>query len=257
MEDKLLDLVVKNEMKELEDKRKLILETIHQNNETLKELKNSFLTEIMNCSNLLISNSQLLNKLEDIKLKINSSSIELETSIKSLSKINQLREVYKPLSKKGALFYMILYQLKEIDPLYQFSIDSFIKLFYNSINTAKKNQIELNRISNIIDQLTNLFFEFSCISIYEKHNILFIFQLACTLDKDSGKLLDSEIIFFIKGGFEKSSIKNPITWLSNSSWQDIVYLSMNFDNFSNLIEHVCSNNEDWKKVNLFLDINLF
>lgn len=249
MEDQLLGLVIKYENQELEDKKELLLEEIYQNKKHLKKYKKSFLIEITSCEEPLIDNRQLLSKLDDLKFKINSISITFQSSTELLSAINQSIEVFKPISKKGALFYMILYGLKAIDPLYQFSIDSFIKLFLNSIHSSKNDPTESNRISNIIDQLTNYVFEFSCISIYEKHNLLFVFQLACTLDNDSGKLLDSEIIFFIKGNCEKNNIKNPISWLSNKSWQDIVYLSMNFENFANLIEHICSNIEDWKRVN--------
>lgn len=250
MENQLLNLVVEHEAKELEDKKKLILERMYRKKKNLTLLTNSFLTEIISCTEPLIDNTQLSNKLEDIKSKINSTSTELNSSIKSLSVIDQSRGAYGCISKKGALFYMTLYRLKVINPLYQFSIDSFMKLFLNSINSAKQNQIILNRISNIIDELTKNVFEFSCINLYEKHNILFLFQIAYALDKDTGNLSDSELMFFINNdkSCKRNSIKNPTTWLSNKCWQYVVSLSKNVMLFSNLIEHICSHVEDWKNV---------
>lgn len=250
-------MVVKHEIAELEDERESLLEKIYQNKEKIKQLKNLFLVEITSCNEPLIDNPELLNTLEDINLKINSSYAELEPSIKSLSIKNQTREEYKSVSKRGALFYMSLNELKVIDQLYQFSIGSFFKLFSNSITSANKSQIRLKRISNIIDQLNNTVFEFSCISIYEKHNLLFLFQIACSLDKDAGKLLDSELTFFIKGDIgsepiqkhtEEVNIENPTTWLSNKCWQNVVNLSTSFEHFYNLIEHVRCNLDDWEKV---------
>lgn len=250
-------MVVKHEIKELEDERESLLKKIFQNKETIKKLKKLFLTEIISCTESLIDNSELLNTLEDINLKINSSFAELESSIELLSAKDQTRGDYKSVSKRGALFYMSLNELKIIDQLYQFSIDSFFKLFLSSITSAKKSQIRLKRISNIIDQLDNNVFEFSCISIYEKHNLLFLFQIACTLDKDAGKLLNSELTFFIKGNIEsepiqkhtrKVKIENPTTWLSNKCWQNVVNLSTCFEHFYNLIEHVRCNLDDWEKV---------
>jgi len=251
LEDQLLNLVIKHEIKEIEIKKELVIEKIYQNKETLKELKKSFIIEIISCIGLLINNLQLYTKLEDIKTKIDSTSTKLKSFIDSMSDIDQSRSVYKSISKKGALFYMILNELKVIDQLYQFSIDSYMKLFLNSIDSAKNDDIILNRISNIIEQFTNDFFEYCCISIYEKHNTLFLFQVACTLDKDAGILLDSELIFFIKGNtdIEKNNILNTTSWISNKCWKDIIYLSTNFEKFSNLIEHICNNNENWKKVN--------
>jgi dynein heavy chain len=251
LEDQLHKLVVKHEIKYLEDKKELTQKKIHQNKETLQKYKNAFLLEIISCTETLIDNLQLLNKLENIKSKINMSSTELESSMESMSSIYQSRDVYKLVSKKGALFYMSLYELKSIDPLYQFSIDSFMALFLNSINSSKESRTVLNRISNIIDHLTDCVFEFSCISIYEKHNILFLFQMACMLDKDAGKLLDTELAFFIKGNInaEKVSVKNPTTWLSNKCWQHVVNLNTNFKHFSNLIEHIQNNSTIWEEVN--------
>lgn len=249
MEEQLLNLMVKRELKELEDQKESILAKIQRNNETLKDFKKSILIEITSCTEPLIDNMQLLSKLEDIKLKIQSSSAELNLSVETMSEINQSRVVYEPVSKKGALFYMTLYGLKAIDPLYQFSMDSFVKLFSNSIDSASKDQSASKRISNVIDRLTNDIFEFSCIGIYEKHNLLFLFRIACALEKDAGKLLDSEMIFFIRGNDgSTNSLTNPTTWLSSKCWQDVIYLSMNFEPFSNLIEHFCSNLEVWKKV---------
>lgn len=187
-------------------------------------------------------------------MKINSSTTELKSSIESMSMVQQSRDVYKSVPKRGALFYMALNDLKVIDPLYQFSIGSFMKLYLNSINSALKDSIVINKISNIIDQLTNDVFEFSCISIYEKHNLLFLFRIACMLDKDAERLLDSELIFFIKGniGFEKPNIKNPTTWLSKKNWEDVVKLSTSFAQFSNLIEHFNHNIDIWKEVTFII-----
>lgn len=251
MEDRLLNLVVKHELEELEDEKESILEKIYQNNEALRDFKSSLLMEIISCAKPLIDNGQLLNKIEDIKSKINVCTEELQSSIESISAIHRSRNIYGSVSKRAAMFYMILYGLKTIDPLYTFSIDSFVQLFLNSINSSIKDQILLNRITNIIEQLTNDVFEFSCISIYEKHRLLFLFQIAYTLDKDTGLLLDSELVFFIKGnstGSGTNSITNPTTWLTDKCWQDVVCLTTNFSNFSNLIDHICNNVEDWKKV---------
>jgi len=261
LEGQLLNLVIKHEIKEVEDKKELIVKNMYQHKEKLEAFKDLFIKEIINCAEPLIDNPHLSNKLEDIKLKINSCSTELKLSIESMTLIDQSRDIYKSVSQKGTLFYMSLYGLKDIDPLYQFSIDSFMKLFLNSIDLAKKDQNVLNRISNIINQLTNDVFEFSSISIYEKHYLLFLFQIACTLDKDAGHLLNSELIFFIKGniiGSENVTIKNPTTWLSNKCWQNVVNLSTSFENFSNLIEHISNNIINWEEVNyIFLIMDTF
>lgn len=254
-----MNLVVERENKELEDDKKTILEKISRNKEILEECKNSFLNRVISCAVPLIDNPQLSDKLEDIKSQIDTKTTELETSIESMRAINESRDVYKPVSRRGALLYTDLYGLKAIDPLYQFSIESFVKLALNSIDAAKKDEIIANRTSNIVDRLTRDVIEFGSVCVYEKHSILFLFRTACTLDKDFGNLTDSELMFFIRGdvGAEKTSVKNPTTWLSNKCWREVINLSAGFESFTDLTEHVRDNIDDWKKVKNFLNSNFF
>lgn len=239
----------------MRDEKDSTLKNIYENSEKLNVYKHSFLLEITSCAGPLIDNPLLSNKLEDINLKIDQSTTQLKSCVEAMSVIDRSRDVYKPVARRGALFYMTLFALKAIDPVYQFSIDSFVKLFADSIGSAPKvSDITPKRISNIIVRLTDNVFEFSCISIYEKHNVLYLFQMACALDKDAGNLLDSELMFFIEGtcaanSSEERNIKNPTKWLSNKSWQEVVNLSTRFERFSNLVEHISSNIGRWEKVN--------
>lgn len=245
--------MVGRETKELKDQKDLTLATVYESKEKLNECKHSFLLEIVSCAGPLIDNPLLSDKLEDIGSRMDSSSARHGSSVESMSAIDRSRDVYRPVAKRGASFYTALFGLKAIDPFYQFSIDWFVRLFADSIESAATGG---DRISNIIDRLTEDVFEFGRVGIYEKHNVLYLFQTACALDKDAGQLSDSELTFFVRGtaGFETRSVKNPTTWLPDKSWQEVVVLSTNFERFSNLIEHICCNVGRWEEVhcNLFI-----
>lgn len=250
LEDQLLDLVVGREMKELKAEKDSTLETIYENKAKLDEYKRSFLLEIVSCAGPLIDSSLLSNKLDDIRSQMDSSSARHGSSVESMSAIDRRADVYRPVAKRGALYYTALFALKAVDPFYQFSIDWFVRLFADSVESATAGDTTPERMSNIIDRLTEDVFEFGRVGIYEKHDALCLFQTACALDKDAGNLSDSELTFFIRGtaGCEQRSVKNPTTWLPDKSWRQVVDLSANFERFSNLIEHVCNHVGRWENV---------
>lgn len=40
---------------------------------------------------------------------------------------------YRPCAKRAAILFFVLYDMSRIDPMYQFSLDSYILLFISSI----------------------------------------------------------------------------------------------------------------------------
>lgn len=257
--------MVDRELKGLNDEKKRTSEDIYGYTETLEAHKRSFLREIVGCAGPLIDNPLLSDKLDDVKSKIDWCAARLESSAGSMSVIDRSRDVYKRVAKRGASFYAALFAMKAIDPLYQFSYDSFAKLFADSIDSAAAaaarggDDTTPTRIANIIDRLTDDVLEFSCVGIYEKHVALYLFQIACALEKNAGNLTDAELTFFVKGtrksGPERSA-DNPAGWLPDKSWQEVVRLSANVERFSHLIEHVRNNVERWEKVRGFYLLRL-
>lgn len=100
------------------------------------------------------------------------------------------------------------------------------------------------------------------LGIFEKHKLLFSFQITSKLQIDANILTLTEINFFIKGNssIEKAKQQNPLPeWLPDSSWQDLICLIQTWPHlFGNLVTDLTSNNEEWKEVrktNLYQYIN--
>lgn len=89
------------------------------------------------------------------------------------------------------------------------------------------------------------------LGIFERHKLLFSFQIAVNLQISTNNVSKSEVDFFIKGNvtLEKNEdYINPVSWLSLQNWKDIVKLSKEFpDLFANLENHVKNNMDDWRK----------
>lgn len=89
------------------------------------------------------------------------------------------------------------------------------------------------------------------VGIFEKHKLLFSFQMATKLEESEGNITQKELEFFIKGNVsvDKSEKKNPYSWLSEKSWEDIVKLQEDFpDPFESLIQNMSKNTRVWREV---------
>lgn len=87
--------------------------------------------------------------------------------------------------------------------------------------------------------------------LFEKHKLLFSFQMTIKIMQADNNLKQEELDFFVKGNIslEKSSRKKPYAWLSDQGWQDVLKLSVVVpDVFSNLADDIERNEKVWKEV---------
>ena len=107
-----------------------------------------------------------------------------------------------------------------IDPMYQFSLDAYIELFSNSIDKSLKHPRLEDRIQNLNDYHTFAVYQYTCRGLFERHKLLFSFQMCAKILESAGKLNLDEYNFFLRGGIV--SLWNCITLCEvygvNISW---------------------------------------
>ena len=87
-----------------------------------------------------------------------------------------------------------------IDPMYQFSLDAYIELFSNSIDKSLKHPRLEERIQNLNDYHTFAVYQYTCRGLFERHKLLFSFQMCAKILEAAGKLNLDEYNFFLRGG---------------------------------------------------------
>lgn len=78
--------------------------------------------------------------------KITSSEIfqRVADSAATEVTIEGMRKAYIPIATRGAVLYFVISDLVHINHVYQFSLNWFHKIFVNSIDNVKKNDISLS-----------------------------------------------------------------------------------------------------------------
>ncbi|CAH8518373.1 unnamed protein product [Schistosoma turkestanicum] len=250
LEDQLLSVIVKSERCELEEQRESLIRETSQNKRLLKDLEDSLLRELATSSGNMLDNVELVNTLEETKLKATEVTEKLEMGAKTAIDIDRLRDGYRPAAKRGAILFFVLSDMSSINSMYQYSLTAYLDVFQITLHKSMPDVVLKKRLQNIINKLTYNVYTYGCTGIFEKHKLLFSFQITSKLEMNLGNLTTEEMDFFIKGNvsIEKTKTVNPLPdWLPDSSWKDLSRLIEQFpEYYGSLTDDLVRLNEQWK-----------
>ncbi|XP_063305793.1 dynein axonemal heavy chain 2 [Pelobates fuscus] len=248
LEAQLLGSVVRKERPELEDQKQSLVLNIAAGKRKLQELEDEILRLLNEATGSLLDDVQLVNTLQTSKVTASEVSEQLESSEETEEKIDTAREAYRPCAQRASLLFFVLNDLGRIDPMYQFSLDSYIDLFHLSIDKSKRSTNLEERITNLNDYHTYAVYRYTCRALFERHKLLFSFQMCAKILEVSGKLNMDEYNFFLRGGLvldRDEQMDNPCTsWLSDANWDNITELDK-LTNFHGIMNSFEQYPRDW------------
>ena len=68
-------------------------------------------------------------------------------------------------------------KLSAISKMYEYSLSSYLEVFNMALKESNPDQIQSQRISNIIEKLTLITYNYVLLGIFERHKIMFSFQM--------------------------------------------------------------------------------
>ncbi|CAD7085089.1 unnamed protein product [Hermetia illucens] len=250
LEDQLLSVVVRNERPDLEVQRETLITETSENKILLKELEDSLLRELANSTGNMLDNVELIETLENTKVKATEVSEKLKLSVETAKDIEKLRDGYRPAAKRGAVLFFVLSDMSSVNTMYQYALSSYLDVFSFALRKSVPDTVLAKRLNNIIRTLTENVYYYGCSGIFEKHKLLYSFQMTTKLQQSDKKLSQLELDFFIKGSIslQKSERANPTKWLVDKGWEDVLKLANDFpDLFGTLPEHIEKNVSNWNE----------
>lgn len=251
LEDQLLSVVVGAERPDLEEQRSYLIAQTSENKQLLQQLEDSLLRELATSTGNMLDNVELIATLENTKTKAGVVMEQLQLASDTAADIEILRNGYRPAAKRGAVLFFALADMATVNSMYQYALAAYLELFQYSLRKAVPDTVLAKRLNNIIKTLTENVYSYGCTGIFERHKLLFSFQIATKLAQRDGILSQQEIDFFIKGNIAltKSERSNPAKWLPEKSWEDLLKLSKDFpEMFETLPDHFSRNLDAWKEV---------
>uniref|UniRef100_A0A8D2N9M5 Dynein-1, subspecies f n=1 Tax=Zonotrichia albicollis TaxID=44394 RepID=A0A8D2N9M5_ZONAL len=249
LEDQLLSVITGFERRELEEQRERLIQETSQNKNLLKNLEDTLLHGLSTSTGNMLDNVELVQTLEDTKFKATEVIEKLKLAETTAADIDLLRDGYRPAAKRGAILFSVLAELAFVNIMYQFSLVSFLEVFGFSLRKSMPSPILPKRLKNIMDTLTVSTYNYGCTALFEKHKLLFAFDMTVKIEQAEGRVPQEEFDFFLKGNIslEKSARKKPFPWLPDQGWEDLIRLSELLpEKFESLPDDVEDNQDEWK-----------
>ena len=149
LEAQLLGIVVQREKPELEEMKNSLVVSIAAGKKKLKELEQTILRLLNESKGSILDDEELAITLQVSKQTSDQVTKSLVVAQETEIEIDEAREHYRPSARRSSILFFVLYDLSRIDPMYQFSLDSYISLFNISIEKSPKSSRLDDRIVNL------------------------------------------------------------------------------------------------------------
>ena len=245
LEDQLLAEVVAAERPDLEETKAQLTTQQNQFKITLKELEDALLARLASAGGNFLGDTALVENLETTKKTATEIEIQVAEAQKTEININEAREHYRPAAARASLLYFILDDMNLVNPMYQFSLKSFVTVFKTAIENAEKNENVSQRVLALIECMTWTVYEYVARGLFTADKLTFTAQIAFQVLLHAKKINKEELDFLLRFP-AKMDQGSPVDFLSNLSWGAIRSLS-EMEEFKNLDRDIEGSAKRWKK----------
>ncbi|RKP21352.1 hypothetical protein ROZALSC1DRAFT_27237, partial [Rozella allomycis CSF55] len=245
LEDQLLADVVNSERPELERTKAELTKQQNEFKIKLTELEDSLLSRLSAAEGNFLGDYALVENLETTKRTATEIEVKVEEAKKTEKKINETRELYRPVAARSSLLYFLLNDLNQINPMYQYSLNAFKVVFQAAINSAEKSEELKERVFALIDNITFSVFKYTTRGLFERDKLIFVTQMTFSILKHQNDI-DLEQLDFLLRGPVILNVNSPVEWLNNNSWGMVKALS-NLDSLKILASDIENSSKRWKK----------
>ncbi|KAJ1562887.1 Cytoplasmic dynein 2 heavy chain 1 [Nowakowskiella sp. JEL0078] len=175
----LLGVILKHEKPELEVEKVKLLKKEDELKIQLSTLEESLLKELANSEGNILENKGLIESLNETKEKSTKISVGLEESQRLQTFLDAERDKFASLSSFGSELFFVVSDLLKINNMYQFSLQSFLRLFEKALksdSSTTKDGTEL-RIKLLTSALEKLTYHYVSRSIFKADRPMFALHL--------------------------------------------------------------------------------
>lgn len=257
LEDQLLVDVVRSERPDLELKKNELTLNIAADKKQLKEIEDKILYMLENSKGNILDDEELIDTLAYSKVTssaIKTRMVEAETTS---MEIDQTREGYRCIAVRGSIIYFAIANLALVDPMYQYSLQYYQKLFTMRLQNSAKSEVLEERLEILTQDITTSMFVNVCRGLFEKDKITYAFMIASSILLHRGAVSPAEWSFYLVGDKRSSAIQaaqmeacglSPPSWLSDRVWMTLVGIKDISLSFKDLALSVTQHEVEWKRV---------
>jgi dynein heavy chain len=222
LEGQLLGDVVKLERPDLEEQKDKLVMNLSKDKKMLKDIEEKILKLLYNAKGNILDDEEMIQVLNQSKVTCADIQNRVKLTEETEIQINNAREKYLPIAKRGSILYFTITSLSEIDTMYQFSLNYFKKLFVGCIEKTSKSEDLRQRITDLVSRITKDTFGNISRGLFEKDKLVFTFMACCEILAADDRISPVEWNFFLRNGDGTS--ERP-EWITNSIWTKLKGIS--------------------------------
>eukprot|EP01028_Stygiella_incarcerata_P009150 TRINITY_DN426_c0_g1_i1.p1 TRINITY_DN426_c0_g1~~TRINITY_DN426_c0_g1_i1.p1 ORF type:complete len:4140 (-),score=1088.60 TRINITY_DN426_c0_g1_i1:191-12610(-) len=224
LEDQLLGIVVAKERPDLEEMKSQLVVSNAKMKKELKVIEDQILKLLSESSGDILEDEVLINTLAKSKVTSDEINEKVKEAEETEKEIDITRNRYRPVAFRASILFFCVADLALMDPMYQYSLQSFISLFVNGIENAEQSDVLETRLENLIDYFTYSLYQNICRSLFEEHKLLFSFMLCTRIMEGENDIDPVEWRFLLTGGTStEAELPNPgRPWLNDKIWTEIL-----------------------------------
>lgn len=165
--------------------------------------------------------------------------------------INENRESYRPVARRGSVLYFVIADLALIDPMYQYSLEYFARLFNRRLEKSTKSEVLEERIGILLTDVTASFYTNICRGLFEADKLLYSFLNAAQILLRAGSITPNEWAIYLRGSTtDFSQIERDVEYLSDAVFYKLLGLEEASFAFKGLVKSFADPGDavTWKKV---------
>ncbi|XP_077576473.1 dynein axonemal heavy chain 11 [Stigmatopora nigra] len=246
LEEQLLGQVVSQERPDLED---LKMELSRQQNHfkiELKRLEDDLLSRLSSACGNFLGDISLVEQLENAKTTAAHIQDKVVEARENETKINEAREIYRPAAERASLLFFIINDLNKINPMYQFSLKSFITVFSKAMECAECEGDVTSRVAALTEAITYSVFLYTSQGLFERDKLTFLSHTAFQIQLKQNLIDAQEFDFLLRFPVEACKV-SPVSFLSPLAWGAIKTISA-MEEFNGLDRDIESSHKRWRKI---------
>lgn len=175
----------------------------------------------------------------------------MEEAEQTAKMINENRESYRSVARRGSVLYFVVADLALVDPMYQYSLEFFTKLFNRRLDKSEKSEVLQDRLAILIADVTESFFLNICRGLFEKDKLLYSFLNAASVLRRAGDITVEEWNCYLRGSTtDFSSHTNEVAYLDEKTYHKLLGLEEAHFSFKDITKSFADAGDSatWKRI---------
>ncbi|KAH8608939.1 putative Dynein heavy chain N terminal region 2 domain1 [Trypanosoma vivax] len=258
LEDQLLGDVVSIEKKELEEEKNRIIQSISQGQKKLKVIEETILNKLKSTQGNILDDSDLIAELKSAQSNAKVLGENQKEANEKMAIITSTRDRYRDVAARASVLFFVLADISRIDPMYQYSLQFFVKLVQNEVRATEKPsdyteedpEMLQEHLEKIISRLTLTTYQQVCRGLFNKDKSILSLLICTAIERHSGRLQEDEWQYLIRASAlvpaELPPVSQNLSYLSRQQWELTNALFRHVQCFRGLENDLIENSEVWK-----------